>query len=294
MKALKRLTRPILVLLALLPLSLPSCAKKASVEPVSDPIAAGWNEYFLGEWDRAIAVFEAAANASPPGGDLRLKALYGLATTWNLRRPGENLEKARELYRQVIAEGPKSDMAAWCLLGLARMEHLVPVGQDPDYDKVLATYQSVMDEFPDHLAAKEAFIYYHSVLVSSLDEAQTRKALKALREYVSNPSEEFFIGPAWSLIAVSCTTLGDPEGRLEAEIRSLETTEVDPTNPFTEFSWQYWNIATIAEFEVGDFETARTYYRKLIAEYPQDIKIYGARQALERMGRLEEKLRGGS
>ncbi len=292
MKALKRLTRPVLVLLALFALFLSACAKKQVAAHASGPIAAGWNEYFLGEWDRAIAAFD-AATAAPAGSEQRLQALYGLATTWNLRRPGEDAKKARQLYEQVIAEGPKSDMAAWSLLGLARMEHLVPVGQEPDYDKVLAAYQQVMDRFPDHLAGKEAFLYYHSVLVSSLDETRTRRALKELEDYVADPANKYFLGPVWSLIAVSHTTLGNAGKRLEAEIRSLETTEVDPTNPFTEFSWQYWNIATIAEFEVGDFETARTYYRKLMTEYPQDIKIYGARQGLERMDQLEEKLRGG-
>ena len=94
-------------------------------------------------------------------------------------------------------------------------------------------------------------------------------------------------------MAVSYQTLNMPEERLRAEEQSLETTEVDPTNPFTEFAWQYWNLATIAEFEVGDFDTARKYYRKLIEEYPTDIRLYGAKQALKRMDEVEAKIRGG-
>ncbi|MFH0881287.1 MAG: tetratricopeptide repeat protein, partial [Lentisphaerota bacterium] len=199
-------------------------------------------------------------------------------------------EKASTIYQQIIDTHPESDLAAWSLLGLSRLKHLVPVGQDPDYSAVMKAYDGVIARYPQHLAAKEAFIYKMAVLISTLQEKETRQALAELEKFVQNPSQEF-VGPAYSLIAVGYTTLNQPEKRLEAEEHSLATTEVDPTNPFTEFTWQYWNVATIAEFELGDFATARKYYNKLIAEYPQDIRIYGAKQALKRMDNLEAQLR---
>ncbi len=267
---------------------LPACAKKQTAEDPKDLIAKGWNEYTLSEFGRAIAKFEAAVNSPQP--EEKWMALYGLATTWNLRRPGEDLEKATEIYRQIIREAPDHDLAAWSLLALARMKHLVPVGQDPDLREVCKAYQEVIDRFPNHLAAKEAFIYQCSVLVSSLDHNDAKQALSVLGEYTKNPTNTF-IGPAYSLMAVAYTTLGNQEQRLQAEILSLNNTEVDPTNPFTEFSWPYWNIATIAEFDVGDFDTARVYYNKLIDEYPTDVRVYGAKQALKRMDQLEAKIR---
>lgn len=270
--------------------SLAACSRRGNTAKDADPIASGWNNYALGEFDRAVTSFETALAGATPGSDEQFKALYGLATTWNLRRPGEDVEKARALFQQIVDANPRHDLAAWSLLALARMKHLVPVGEDPDYDEVRKAYQEVMDRYPDHLAAKEAFLYYQSTRVASLDAKQTREALAALEEFVKNP-ENKFIGPAYSLIAVSSQTLGLPEKRLWAEEQSLATTEVDPTNPFTEFAWQYWNLATIAEFEVGDFATARKYYNKLIEEYPTDIRIFGARKALERMDEVEAKLR---
>ena len=87
------------------------------------------------------------------------------------------------------------------------------------------------------------------------------------------------------------TTLGDQEKRLEAEINSFETTEVDPSDPFIEFAWAYWNLATIAEFEVGDFDLARHYYNLLLEKYPTDIRVYGCKQALRRMAALEASIR---
>jgi hypothetical protein len=90
---------------------------------------------------------------------------------------------------------------------------------------------------------------------------------------------------------VGHTTLKQPELRLRAEENALKTYEIDPTNPSAELGWFYWTVATIAEFEVGDFDTARKYYRKLLAEYPHDQMVFGAKQALKRMDDLEAKLR---
>lgn len=288
----KRFTYLLAAALLACALALSACTQKKVVAGEENSIVAAWTDYSLAEFDLAIDKFNAALAQAAPGSDIHLQALYGLATTWNLRRPGEDLAKAREFYEQVLREAPQHDMAAWSLLALARTKHLVPVGEDPDYAEVHKAYQEVIDRFPGHLAAEEAFIYLQATLISTLQPKETRQALEALQGYVKDPSKKF-IGPAYSLMAVSYQTLNMPEERLRAEEQSLETTEVDPTNPFTEFAWQYWNLATIAEFEVGDFDTARKYYRKLIEEYPTDIRLYGAKQALKRMDEVEAKIRGG-
>jgi hypothetical protein len=73
----------------------------------------------------------------------------------------------------------------------------------------------------------------------------------------------------------------------------METRERDPTNPRTDFSSAYWAIATRAEFREGDFEVARRYYGKLMAEYPTDMRAFGAGLALKRMDEVEARLRAG-
>ena len=270
---------------------LAACAAPQTTADPHDLIKSGWNEFTLSEFDRAVARFEEALAKTPETDDLHLQALYGLASTWNLRRPGEDVEKARELYEQIIRLAPRSETAIWSRLALARLKHLVPVGEEPDYNEVRKAYQQIIDQYPGHLAAKEAFIYKMSTLIASLKPAETKQAIRELEEFVKDPNTPFR-GPAYSLIAVGCTTLDEPEKRLQAEIDSLDNTEIDPANPFNEFSWQYWNIATIAEFECGDFDTARMYYDKLIKEYPTDKRVFGCKQALKRMDEVEGKIRG--
>ncbi len=266
------------------------CARQQIASGSNDNLAEGWINYSLSEFDRAIGFFNKALAQAPANSEEALQALYGLATTWNLRRPGEDPEKAAQFYRQILETAPNHDLAAWSALGLARQKHLVPVGQDPDYPEVYKAYRGVMERYPGHLAAQEAFLYLNAGRLSTLTAPEARTALTALESYVQNPSNAF-LGPAWSLMAVAQTTLGDQQKRFDAEVHSLELTEVDPTNPFTEFVGHYWNLATIAEFELGDFDQARKYYRKLIEEYPQDIRIYGARQSLRRMDEMEARFR---
>ena len=253
-------------------------------------IGDGWTAYRLSEFQNATLAFEAARTRAARGSDDWAMATYGLATTWDLRRPGEDPQKAAELYREILAAAPSSPMAPWTELALARQQHLVPVGQEPDYAAVDAAYRHIMEKFPGHLAAKEAFLYLQSIQLAKLEPESTRAAIAELLQFVGREKKEF-LSPAWSLLAVGYHTLGEQENRFEAEQKSFETTEVDPSDPYLEFGWAYWNLATIAEFEVGDFAVARKYYQLLIDKYPTDIRVHGCKAAIRRMDELEARIR---
>jgi tetratricopeptide (TPR) repeat protein len=276
-------------------LAVAGCAAAAR-HPAMTPresLELGWSNYRLGEFKLAADAFEAARVAAPAGSEDNLQALYGLATTWNLRLPAQDQDKdrAEAYYRQILELGPASALGPWTELALARMQHLVAVGDDPDYPALRAAYQKIIADHPGHPVAREAFIYLMAVKISTFEPAELASALADMQKFVSQTNDRSFFQPAYSLMAVAYNDMGRQQERLAAEIASLEATEIDPTNPYNEFSWQYWNLATIAEFELGDFETARFYYRKLLEEYPRDRRIYGVKVALKRMDELEAKLR---
>ena len=253
-------------------------------------IGDGWTAYRLSEFQNATLAFEAAQARAARGSDDWAMATYGLATTWDLRRPGEDPQKAAELYNEILAAAPDSPMVPWTELALARQKHLVPVGQEPDYAAVNRAYEHIMAKYPGHLAAKEAFLYLQSIQLARLEPESTRAAIAKLLDFVGREKKEF-LSPAWSLLAVGYHTLGEQENRFEAERKSFETTEVDPSDPYLEFGWAYWNLATIAEFEVGDFAVARKYYQLLIDKYPTDIRVHGCKAAIRRMDELEARIR---
>jgi len=253
-------------------------------------ISEGWKAYRLNEFQNAMLAFEAAVLQAERGSDEWAMATYGLATTWDLRRPSEDRDLATELYEEILEVSPDGPMAPWTELALARQKHLVPVGQEPDYEAVNAGYQHLIEKFPGHLAAKEAFLYLQGIQLAQLDPESTTEAVEQLQAFIGEQEIEF-VGPAWSLLAVGYNTLGNQQMRYTSEKNSFDKTEVDPSDPYLEFAWAYWNLATIAEFEVGDFDSARHYYQLLIDTYPNDIRIYGCKQSLKRMDELEAKIR---
>lgn len=273
------------------------CGSGGEIEEGKDAkelIREGWTSYRLNEFKDAILKFEAARKGSAEGSEDWAMATYGEGITWDLQRPGEDPKKAKALFEEALEKAPESKVAPWTELALVRQKHLVPVGQEPDYDEVKAGFQHIMDAYPGHLAAKEAFLYLEGIKLSELEPESSEAAAAELLDFIRRSEEagvKEFISPAWSLLTVAYVTTGDQEARLHAEEESFENVETDPLDPSVEYAWAYWNLGTIAEFEVGDFELARKYYKGLLAEYPTDIRVHGCKAALARMDALEAELR---
>jgi tetratricopeptide (TPR) repeat protein len=262
-------------------------------DPV-EGIVSGWKQFRLGEFDRAGKTFETAAAQSVENSEPHLQALFGLATTWNLRRPGEDTQKARALYDQIIRLAPDSDLAAWSALALARMKYIVPGGEAPNYAEVARACLDVWNRFPLKLAGQEAFLFAQSARLAVPNQNEARAAKADLEQFVQKYPKSPYLSTAHSLIAQCCKILGDNEGMLAAIIRAWNTAEVNPGDPTVDLAGIYWRIATTAEFDVGDFKLAREYFRKLIEEYPTEQKVFLAKQELKRMDEIEEQIRGKS
>lgn len=265
--------------------------RPGSTGSASSRIAAGWEQYRQGDFGLAVAEFAGVLSSAPTNSPQRLQALYGLATTWNLRRPGENPERAVQLYHEVIAAAPTSDLAAWSWLALARMKAARSPDKLPDLSEQLQSYQDVIDRFPLHPAGEQAFLYQQTARVTASRAPPTQAVLAALENFLKTHPQTPHRSAAYRLVAYCYEVLGLKDKLLEATLQEWKTAEVDPVNPGVDLSLTYWRIATIAEFEVGDFALAREYYRKFIEEYPTEYRVFLAKQELKRMDALEAKIR---
>ena len=254
-------------------------------------IQTGWQRYTQGDFDLAVIEFEGAFSSVPTNSPLRLQALYGLATTWNLRRPDESPERAATLYREIIAAAPTNDLAAWSWLALARMNVTESAADDPDPQALRQAYQEVIDRFPAHPAAEEAFLFQQAARLAAPNMTEAGAVLQALEGSLARHPQSPYRSAAYRLVAQCCDVLGLKDKLLDATIQEWKTSEIDPRNPIQDLSWTYWRIATVAELDVGDFALAREYYRKLIAEYPSEQRVFLAKQELQRMDELEAGLR---
>ena len=252
---------------------------------------AGWQHYAEGAFDAALTDFSQVAASGPV--DRRQAALYAQGIVWALRRPGADPVRAGRSYRAALALDTRSDLAPWCLLALARQQHLdSPAAKD--LPSARAAYESVVAAFPAHPAAEEAFLLQQSTWLIDRRADDARRALTALTGFIEDHPHTALAASAWDLIARAQDIAGDPTARLAASVRALETSEADPANPRTDRAATLWGLAAQAEFDVGDFATARRLLQRLLTEYPTDDRGYGARLALARMDAVETRLRAGA
>ena len=273
-----------MILAGILPVAL-------AAEPADDLLRTGWEHFRLAEFNLAVKTFEQATTLTKTNPPLRAQALYGLAMTWALRRPGEDPDEAVKLYRQAIAVAPDSESAAWSLLAIARMTHAAAALKDAqDSDEVRRAYQDVIDKFPMRAAGEEAFLFQQAAQLAVPRPETARPAVAALTEFLQTQPRTPYRRAAWSLIAHGDQILGENDQRLVALLQMLSTAEVDEHAPLYHAT-EYWSIATLAEFDCGNFALAREYYQKLITEYPTDKRIFLAKRELQHMADVEARLR---
>ena len=163
--------------------------------------------------------------------------------------------------------------------------------QDPaalarGYDDLLRTY-------PDTPAAEEAFLYRTTLLVQTLAPADAERAVDDLTAYLEAHPGARLRTALLTVLSSACETLHRYPDALKAAIAAVEAKEIDPTNPWQTNILEYYRIGMMAQFDVGDFATARTYYRRFLAEYPRDQRAFNVQLLLNHLDDTEARLRAG-
>ena len=87
------------------------------------------------------------------------------------------------------------------------------------------------------------------------------------------------------MIAHGYLILGNAPKQLTAWQQRLATLEPAARHAM-DLVGAYYRIANLAEFECGDFSVAQEFYQHLIQEFPNDQRVFIARQELQRMAAL--------
>ncbi|NCD33952.1 MAG: tetratricopeptide repeat protein [Spartobacteria bacterium] len=266
------------------------CVEETSLVEPKELMARGWASYRLGDYDQAQVYFDDAYGLGESNKSARAESAYALGMLWSLRRPGDDADLARTYFQDVTGHGGTTEFAPWSALALVRLDHLAAPGDEPDYPLLLSEYESVIERDAGHPAAQEAALYKASILVAQMTDNTARQALEEMNAFVRLNPESRYISAAYAIKAACCEQLNLPVERLAAEEAALQHLPKEEGNPFYDSSSKYWKLAVVAEFEAGDFDTARMYYQRIIEEYPQDIRVFGAQQAIDRMNQLEDSL----
>lgn len=272
-----------------------ACGPLRSSHLSTNSVATGWEYFRLGEFDFAARAFSQAA-AVPA---TEVAGLFGLAQTWHLRRPNPDPEQAAAFYRQVVALAPHSDYAAWSWLALAWLQAVPPGAEAPALATVAPSFQKASQRFPDHPAGQEAFLSLQVLQLQINTPASWREVLTALDGFLQAHPATPYASAVQTLRAHCFRMLHEPANEIAAERLAWQLENDDPLSPKHNPVATYWRIATIAEFDLGDFVTAREFYRRLIAEYPAEQRVFLAKKELQHMDEIEagirqELTRGGS
>lgn len=293
-----------LAALALLPL-LASCGQSDSTGMVPDLLNQAWTAFRLQSFEEAGKDFQTAIkmlDRNPAGvatevlAAQRLNATYGLGITYSLGFHGERTSEAKQLLQQVIDTDttPTKSMAAWAELAIAR-DQAVPVSSDaaPDTVALQAAYQHILATYPDTAAAEEAFLYTEAINIQENNADKRIKAIAAIQDYLNAHPNCRFRSTLFDLQKNAYTYLHHyPEAFAAAE-KAFATKEFDLANPNTTKAGDYYSLGLSAEFDLGDFATARGYFNRFLIENPDDQKAFVVRLELQRMDTIERRVRSG-
>jgi tetratricopeptide (TPR) repeat protein len=185
-------------------------------------------------------------------------------------------------------------MAAWAALAIARDEAL-PVRSDEPVDAAAARagYTHVMETYPGTAAAEEAFLYRTELLIRSRSPDDARHAISELTDYLRDHPASHETSTLQALLSKACETGQDYPGALRAAIASVDVRQTDPANPRQNNILEYYRIGLMAQFDVGDFATARRYYQKFLTDYPRDQRAFTVELLLKHLDATEAALREG-
>ena len=269
-----------------------SCDRQAASLGGSDPHDVAWLNFRLRENAEARRWFVNVLNdTSRSDHDL---AQIGLILN-NSVGEGRSYDAARRDLRARLRADPDSNLASWIALMLVRLDHVPPTSDiSIDLPKLLVDYASVAERYPGTLAASEAQMHHAALLANAFDRASLEQARATIERLLTDDPEHPYRNPLHSLLSSTLYRLELYPPALDALIRSLETKEIDPANPVIDNAFDYFAIAVMAQFDVGDFDTARIYYRKLADEYPRDQRNFLADRNIADMDRIESALRASS
>ncbi|MFA5159494.1 MAG: hypothetical protein WC484_03200 [Candidatus Omnitrophota bacterium] len=275
--------------------ALSGCSPARRLSSSSEALSEGWDLFKLGDYPLAEAAFRRAAALSKPDSADRQRALYGRGMTIWLSTAGgtitRNSQRAEPFFEQAAVATADPNIAAWSSLALARLSHLMGGDVVPDYAAVREAYNRVYWRFPRHAAGQEARLYAIALRLVDFKPEDATVALAELDAFDQAHPNDLHAGNTQPFRAMCYEILDRPADLIKVKIAMMEQYQQDTLAPQTDDrARQCWEIASLAEFRLGDFALARKYYRMILAEYDVEARSYGAKCALARMERMEKEL----
>jgi len=167
----------------------------------------------------------------------------------------------------------------------AGSKQMIQLPKPEEMELVRRKYQRVIDEFPGRQAADEAAAFYGVSLTEQLrvddpNQEYLRNGLAYMEKWVAANPKSPYQRLVYGQLAQGYESLKDYRQQLKAMLKAVETC---PDKQLVNLSMEYYRIAAVADLRANEPELARTYYQKLLDEYPTDYHIFLCKRALQRL-----------
>ncbi len=253
--------------------------------PERRTLEAAWNALIRANYPLAEEKFKQVPQETSDK-SLQAEALFGLAMTYQIRRPGGDAQAAAGLFEHLTTEFPETPAAPYATLSLARLADMPENEQDRTEEKIEKArdlYRAVLAQWPEHLAADEAALRLGQTYLEHVGEtAEEDKGAAILRDRLEARPENPLAAPMHLL-------LGDLSYRREAYRRAVDhwiAADEAGIPGLTDKATVYFHIGSVAEHRLKDYRLAAEWYMKIVTDVKRDSKYYVALKAAERCRRL--------
>lgn len=235
----------------------------------------GWNALDRMDWTSAAAHFRRAVDLEETSPASRAEALYGLGLSHGYANPPQVAE-ALAAFSQITKEYPSADCAGW-----AELESVLLRGRSGNIDS-LAEAEALLDvvgRHRGHSVVHEATLRAAMSLLEAGQEERSATLLNDhLREYPDNAEAPLmrFLVAYWKMEIDE-----DYAGALPVLLELVEHNLAEPRRR----AMVMWSIAQIYRLHRDDPQAALVWYRRIVAEFPNEITTGDARRMINQLER---------
>jgi tetratricopeptide (TPR) repeat protein len=244
-----------------------------SAENPDELISQGWAEYQFLSLDLSESYFREALEMklSP---EMRQEATIGLAMSLQYPESGRNLQKAEELYQEVLAEEPEGEIHDLVLSNLADLH--ISRGEE---EEALTYLNQLIETRLDTVIGQEALrrrIFLQQGAFGSDSSKKVADEAAALVEGIEGSREDPKLLP---ILHAQIGTLYFWLEEYEVAARHFELFSLIGSADTTSYGSQATNLYRLAQLyeeKLEDPAKAATYYARLVKEYPNSNMSYYA------------------
>jgi tetratricopeptide (TPR) repeat protein len=251
--------------------------------PANPLLSEALKEYGFQNFNRAAQLFSVVIKDKNSTPDEKIQARLGAIMVIHYQMPGGNPQKALVLYKQLAAKIPADHFLLpniYLFIGRAFFNR-----ETPQADSATVWFDKIITRYPGTICAHEAVLEKAYIALGAHDLKKAAEAVGILEKYLSAYPTNPFAGTMHGVASsIAMTILND---YALARTHLIAAYDVGVVNVFSRGTILF-QIAQISEKKLHDPTVAVNYYQKLIAEEPNDFRVYYSRLRIKALSKEKQ------